>query len=129
MWARYERLQFHGAINTNNHAEALNRAVKCVLKQRPNWRLDSLVKMWFAQVMPRFQQRCLEENIESHRFLAMPLPPWAFGLPKRCLLVLLDNAKRACEAGEVQPAADSASVTASHQRCIQLSERLVSPCA
>jgi hypothetical protein len=64
-WARHYRLAYHGGIDTNNHMESLNRAIKSYLKQRLDTRLDSLLTMWVEEIEPRYARNYILDNARS----------------------------------------------------------------
>ena len=68
LWAWHHRQTYHGGINTNNYMEAMNRAVKTKwLQHRPDERMESLLKMWFEEVLPWYDRAYARDNVKSAR--------------------------------------------------------------
>ena len=66
-WAKHCRLTYHGGIDTNNHMEAMNRALKTKwFKHRPDLRMDSLLEMWVEEVLPHYAIEYARENTQSY---------------------------------------------------------------
>jgi hypothetical protein len=69
--ARYVRAlqSYHGAINTNNHIESMNRFMKEVFKRRHDRRLDSLIQILLAVIIPFYKRKYETANRTSYRWV------------------------------------------------------------
>jgi hypothetical protein len=61
---------YHGAIDTNNHVEAMNRHLKRDLLGvlANDLRLESLLSTWCEHVLPDYQLEYVRENMCSARY-------------------------------------------------------------
>lgn len=68
MWAACYRLAYHGGINTNNHQESLNRVIKGkFLAKRSDQRMDSLLKMYWDDILPYYLSKYRNAQLTSIR--------------------------------------------------------------
>lgn len=68
MWAACYRLRYHGGIDTNNHQESMNRVLKAkFLSKRTDQRLDSLLRVYWDQVIPYYRSKYRTEHLKSIR--------------------------------------------------------------
>lgn len=112
-WAAYARAAYHGGINTNNHVEALNRVIKQKwLNGRGDMRMESLLRVWFAEIEPYYAQQYIHDNVMSEAHVSMvrqdSLPAYAAGRPVPVIRELMQKDRLAQEAvaqhsGYVQP--------------------------
>ena len=59
---------YHGGINTNNFLETMNRVYKRKwLNGRNDRRLDSLLKIYIADILPYYGRKYLMDNLLSLR--------------------------------------------------------------
>jgi hypothetical protein len=69
--------EYHGAIDTNNHLEAMNRRLKrdLLAALTMDMRLESLLEAWCGHILPQYHQEYVQENMKSARCVrtvAMP---------------------------------------------------------
>lgn len=60
MWARCDRMLFHGDVHTNNYTESMNRTLKYqFLPLAVDRRVDSLLRLFKETIMPHFDREYL----------------------------------------------------------------------
>jgi hypothetical protein len=74
-WAEHARQGYHGAIDTTNQQESMNRMWKEKwLNGRIDTRLDSLLKVYRLEIVQHYWMEYVQHNVKSIRWGCMGLP-------------------------------------------------------